>query len=147
MKLLKKLKTQQMKALKTTIAILVLTIAANASFAQNSVGNIKNVFENKVGVHNCAKTQFATAASLEVCPMQMAEGIVVLKLTNQPLGKYSVSIKDENGVVVMTQNVNYDATATAQTVKFGKALAGGTYTIDVVRPDNTRKSETVLLWL
>ena len=134
-----------MKALNTTIAILVLAIASNASFAQDGYYNAANVLESNVAKHTCAKT-VATAAALKVCPMQLAEGIVVLKLTNQPEGNYTVKIADENGNVLMTQVINH-GDAAAETVKFGKSLAGGTYTVEVVRPDNTVKTETVLLWL
>ena len=134
-----------MKTLKTTIAILVLAITSNASFAQNAVYNAKNVLESNVAKHTCTK-EVATAAALKVCPMQLAEGIVVLKLTNQPEGNYTVKIADENGTVIMTQVINH-ADAAAETVNFGKSLAGGTYTVEVVRPDNTVKTETILLWL
>ncbi len=113
-----------MKTLNTLIAIVILTIASNSSFAQ--------------------KGETATA-SLKISPIQIANGIVVLKFANQPVGNYNVQIADENGTVLMSQNVNYDATKTSETVKFGKTLAGGTYTVNIVKPDNTKKSETVML--
>ncbi len=139
-----------MKTLKTTIAILVLTIAANATFAQNSYYNAKNILESEIATHKCANTEaststLATVAAIKVCPMQIAEGVVVLKLANQPEGNYTVQIIDENGTVLMTTKVNHDMHSASETVKFGKTLAGGTYTVEVVRPDNSKKSETVML--
>jgi len=126
----KKEKNKKMKTLKTTIAILVLTIVSTATFAQN-------------GLKNAKPEEIRT--SLKISPMQMADGIVVLKFANQPQGNYTVNIADANGTVLMTQSINYDATAPIETVKFGKTLAGGTYTVEVVKPDNTKKTETVML--
>ena len=133
-----------MKALKTTIAILVLTIVSNVTFAQNSYNNAKGLLESSVATHTCAKTE-TVGASLKVCPMQLAEGVVVLKFANQPEGNYTINIADENGNVLMTQAISHNATAAKETVKFGKTLAGGTYTVEVVKPDNTKKTETVML--
>ena len=119
-----------MKTLKTTIAILVLTIVSNATFAQN-------------GVKNAKPEEVRT--SLKISPMQLAEGVVVLKFANQPEGNYTINIADANGTVLMTQAISHNADAAKETVKFGKTLAGGTYTVEVVKPDNTKKTETVML--
>ncbi|MES2431019.1 MAG: hypothetical protein V4556_08780 [Bacteroidota bacterium] len=132
-----------MKTLKATIAILVLTIVSNATIAQNH-NHYENVLNSDLAIHKCNHKATA-AASIKVCPMQLAEGVVVLTLANQPQGNYTVQIADENGVVLMKQNINHDAAAATETVKFGKTLAGGVYTVNVVTPNNTTKSETVML--
>jgi hypothetical protein len=133
-----------MKTLNTLIAIVVLTIVSNTTFGQNAYYNAKNILESDVATHKCANTE-VTATSLKVCPMQLAEGVVVLKFANQPEGSYTVQVADENGTVLMTKAINHTSTSASETVKFGKTLAGGTYTVNVVKPDNTTKSETVML--
>ncbi|MGG9971903.1 hypothetical protein ACQ33O_08940 [Ferruginibacter sp. SUN002] len=126
-----------MKALKTTIAILVLTIATNASFAQIDTRDFPTT-------HTCPKSK-TKQASIKVCPLQIANGIVVVKMNNQPQGEYTVQIADENGNVLMTKAVNHNVTAASETVNFGKNLTGGTYTIEVVTPNKAKQSETVML--
>ncbi|MES2430957.1 MAG: hypothetical protein V4556_08470 [Bacteroidota bacterium] len=135
-----------MKTLKATIAILVLTIVSNVTFGQDNHIDVKNILESDLAIHKCNHNHSAVAA-LKVCPMQIAEGIVVLKLNNQPQGNYTVQIVDENGVVLMAQAVNHNTASTSETVKFGKTLAGGTYTVNVVAPDNNTTSETVMLFM
>ncbi len=134
-----------MKTLNSAIAILVLMIVSNVSFGQDAYYNVKNILESDMAKHTCATVAPTTVSSLKICPMQIAEGTIVLKMVNQPEGNYTVQVINEEGAVVFANAVNHTSGLNAETVNFGKTLNGGTYTIQVTKPDNSQTSETVML--
>ncbi|UEG49561.1 hypothetical protein LK994_13045 [Ferruginibacter lapsinanis] len=134
-----------MKTLNSAIAILIMMIVSNTSFGQDAYYNAKSILESDMAKHKCATVAVTTVSSLKICPMQIAEGMIVLKMVNQPEGNYSVQVINEEGNVVFANDVKHTADLTAQTVNFGKTLNGGTYTIQVTKPDHSQTTETVML--
>ena len=83
--------------------------------------------------------------SIKFNPLGIANGVMQVKMYNQPVGSYTVSIVDENGNVTASKVIIHNGGTTIETADFGMAFAGGSYQVQVVSPDNQITNETFLL--
>jgi hypothetical protein len=120
-----------MKTLTTILAIICFTIASNKSFSQNSYINTNSVIN--------------ASGSINMNIMKIAEGVVKVKMNNQPAGVYAVQLVDANGKVIATQYFTNENSSSTETVNFGQTLAGGIYAIIVTNPDTTTTSQKFML--
>src|SRR5438067_1327183 len=114
-----------MRTLTTTIAITFFLIVNNCSgqSADNNFSGINSI-QQEVSFRN-HETNYEgnkTASSVKVSPMQIAEGIITVKLFNQPKGTYTVRLLDEAGVVLSNKDIDHMAGTSSEIVQFGKTL-------------------------
>ena len=124
-----------MKLSTLIIATASLLIISTASFAQTGFVNLNNIENNTV----------TTAASIKFNPIGIANGVVKVKMLNQPKGTYTVQAIDEAGNVIGVKEIQYAGGSNTEIADFGKTFAGGTYQVAVISPDNNKTSETIML--
>jgi hypothetical protein len=123
-----------------TLATTYLLAISAASFAQTSFISLKNI-DNK---ENMVTT---TAGSIKFNPVEIAKGILKVKMFNQPAGIYTVQITDADGNVSATKEINHTANTITEIADFGKTFAGGTYQVEITGTNNKKTSQTILLLL
>ena len=83
--------------------------------------------------------------SISFNPVEIAKGIIKVKMFNQPEGTYTVQIIDENGKVLAAKEMHHSDGTNVEIADFGKNFTGGTYQLEVVNPDNKKTDQTVML--
>ncbi|UAY53458.1 hypothetical protein [Ferruginibacter albus] len=84
-------------------------------------------------------------SSVKFNPMGIANGVIKVKMNNQPTGVYTLQILDENGTILGVKTINHETANNVETADLGKTFAGGTYRLEVIYPDNTKTGETIML--
>ena len=129
-----------MKTLTTIFTIACFSIITNKGLSQTGYINTKSVFPEAINT-------IATSAgqSIKMNTMGIAQGIIKVKMVNQPKGSYSVQLLNSDGVVLSTQVINHEEGTSSEIVQFGKSLPGGMYQVELTSPDNTKTTEKVML--
>jgi len=113
-------------------AALLLTVS-NVSFGQAT----SNIFETNQAV--------SIKGSIKFNPLGIADGVVKIKMQNEPAGVYNVLVMDANGTVLETKTINHSDNTATEVADFGRKFAGGTYSLQVISPDNTKTAQTIML--
>jgi len=132
--------SKQIKTFATLIIFsLFFSVSANAQYhfcnfnITNSTGNENN------------GNMVATGSSIKFNPGRIAQGILKVKMFNQPAGIYTVQLVDANGNVAGIKDINHTDGTAIEIADFGKNFTGGTYQIVVTSPDNKKTNETIML--
>ena len=124
-----------MKTSTLIIATIALLSISSASFAQTSFLTL-NVANNEVA---------NVTPSIRFNPLGIANGVVKVKMFNQPTGTYTLQVMDANGTVLSVKEINHTNGSTTEVADFARTFAGGTYQLQVISPNNTKTSQTIML--
>jgi hypothetical protein len=120
--------------LTTTCLLSISTV----NFAQTSFINIK-------GIENNDGNMVTTPGSIKFNPNNIAQGILKVKMFNQPEGIYTVQLIDAEGNVLGNKEIHHEDGTVIETADFGKNFKGGTYQVVVINPSNKKTDETIML--
>ena len=84
-------------------------------------------------------------AGFAVSPNPVENGRMNLQLKNQEAGKYSVRIMSNTGETVMLRTINHAGGNGSQLITLPEAMAGGTYNVEIVSPNNTKTVQALLV--
>lgn len=132
------LKQNEMKIFTLILATICLLATSTTCVAQSSFLSLKNV-ESIEGI------KASVAPSIKFSLLGIANGIVKVKMFNQPDGIYTVQLIDADGKIVGNKQIQHTSGTVLETTDFGKNLTGGTYQVEVVNPDNQKTTETIML--
>lgn len=82
-------------------------------------------------------------AAINVYPNPVANRILNLQFTDMEKGIYSIRLLNTMGQVVFTQQLTHNGGSAAQSISLGKSMAGGSYRLEIIQPDNSRTAKTV----
>ena len=60
-------------------------------------------------------------------------------------GVYQLRLISITGQVVYTQNIAHNGGSATQTIRLGSAFAGGTYQLEIMKPDNTKTTRALVI--
>ena len=124
-----------MKLSTLLIATIALLTISSSSFAQTSFMNL-----------NAGNNEVATVApSIKFNPLGIANGVVKVKMFNQPTGTYTVQVIDASGTVLGVKEIQHTNGSRTEVADFGRTFAGGTYQLQVISPNNTKTAQTIML--
>jgi hypothetical protein len=133
--------SKQVKSLVTSIVfILSFSISINAQ-SQSISYSLSNLADQSAGQENMV----ATNASIKFNPIGIAQGILKIKMFDQPDGIYTVQLLDSDGKVLGTKQIHHTEDTKLEIADFGKNFAGGTYLVEVINPDNIKTTQTIML--
>jgi hypothetical protein len=87
----------------------------------------------------------AATASIKFNSMGIANGVVKVKMYNQPEGIYTIQVMDAAGKVIANKSIQHTKGIQTETADFGKTFTGGTYQLEVTAPNNAKTHETIML--
>jgi hypothetical protein len=87
----------------------------------------------------------ATKQAYTIAPNPIENGMMNLKLDNQPAGKYAVRILGTGGNATTVKTIVHAGGSASQTISLPAAMAAGTYTVEIVAPNKTRSTQTILV--
>jgi hypothetical protein len=119
-------------------AAVCLLAISTVSVAQTSFISIKNIEANQV-------SPAIAVGSISFNSMGIANGIVKVKMFNEPTGVYTLCIKDADGKVIATKEIQHTVGTTLEISDFKKTFDGGTYQLEITTPDNKKTSQTIML--
>ena len=123
--------------LSTSILATALLLTSSVSFSQTSFISLKSVTGNET-------PSLITSGSIKFNLIGIADGIVKVKMFNQPAGIYTIQLFDSNGKSVGLEQINHSDN-NIETVDFGNKYQGGSYQVSVINPDNKKTTETIML--
>jgi hypothetical protein len=81
---------------------------------------------------------------ITIYPNPITDGVIHLKLINQPTGKYDIRLLNKIGQVMISTQVNHTESSSTELIKWDYNLAHGMYQLEVTRPDKTSASINVM---
>ncbi len=85
------------------------------------------------------------AAGTSIYPNPITGKAVTLQLKYMPAGRYAVKVINSFGQVLALTNIEHGGGSASQKILTGNGLAAGIYTIEVTRPDKTKRSINVVV--
>lgn len=141
------MKSFSVKAIATSIVLVLLFTAS--THAQSQSYNYSLTYSADVQNNNHGEMVSAAGSvksgSIKFNPNSIAQGILKIKMFNQPEGVYTVQLVDADGNVVAVKAINHTEDKSLEIADFGRKVTGGTYQIVVVNPENKKTSETIML--
>lgn len=139
------MKSFSVKAIATSIVLVLLFAASTQAQSYNySLTYSADVQNNNHGEMVSAAGS-VKSGSIKFNPNSIAQGILKIKMFNQPEGVYTVQLVDADGNVVAVKAINHTEDKSLEIADFGRKVTGGTYQIVVVNPENKKTSETIML--
>ena len=80
-----------------------------------------------------------------ISPNPVEGGIVNLQFTNQAEGRYTVRLLGTNGQSVFTRVATHAGGNSTQVLNLPSTIASGTYQVEIIAPDKTRTTQTLLV--
>ena len=139
------MKSFSVKAIATSIVLVLLfATSINAQSYNYSLTYTAAIQSNNHAemVSNAASVK---SGSIKFNPNSIADGVLKIKMYNQPEGVYTVQLVDADGNVVAVKAINHTEDKSLEIADFGRKVTGGTYQIVVVNPENKKTSETIML--
>jgi hypothetical protein len=127
-----------MKFFTIILATVVSLAISTVSVAQTSFISIKNMEANQV-------SPAMVVGSISFNPIGIANGVVKVKMFNEPTGVYILQVKDADGKVAGVKEIQHTVGTTLEMIDFKKSFEGGTYKLEITSPDNTKTSQTIML--
>jgi hypothetical protein len=132
---------KQVKALATSIVFILLFSTSINAQSQSFNYSMAYSADQTIGQGNMV----ATNASIKFNPCGIAQGILKIKMFNQPDGIYTVLLIDSNGKVLGSKEIHHAEDTKLEIADFGKNFAGGTYQVEMITPGNIKTTQTIML--
>ncbi|MBA2563027.1 MAG: T9SS type A sorting domain-containing protein, partial [Chitinophagaceae bacterium] len=82
-------------------------------------------------------------AGITIFPNPVVNGVINLRLINQPEGNYFVRLIGKAGQVLLTRQIKHKEGSGTEQIKLNKALGSGNYLLEVSGKDNTKTTLNV----
>ena len=125
--------------------LFTLILTTTILLATSSVSSAQTSFISMNSVENQQTVSPLTGGSIKFNLVGIANGIVKVKMFNQPEGTYTVELIDADGKLLDIKEIHHVDSKNLEVVDFGKKLEGGSYQVAVVNPDNKKTVQTIML--
>jgi len=82
--------------------------------------------------------------TITIHPNPITDGMIHLRLTNQPEGRYGIRLLNKLGQVIMSRQISHAEGSSTEIIKWNYTLAHGIYQLEITKPDGDVKNIKVM---